>query len=110
MIQEIPLDSLTPDYEFNTVLAGSEFILRVRWNERDAAWFMDISTPQERTIATGLKLVIGALIGFRIVDDEKPDGVFQVADLSGNDQDAGFDDMGSRVRLYFIDTATLEAE
>lgn len=106
-IQELPLEASNPDYTFSTVLDGVEYALTVSWNSRDEAWYLDISDLQENNLVRGLKLLLGGAHGTRFSVPELPVGVFQVDDLSNEHEEAGFDDMGTRVRVFFIPSADL---
>jgi hypothetical protein len=90
--------------EFPTVLDGSEFIVRVRWNTRDAAWYLSLFDVADDPIFQGIKIVLGVALGRRVTDERMP-GVFLAADLNSPDgtdrRDAGFDDLGERVVVDF---------
>ncbi len=103
-VQELPLVGGQFDTEFDTVLAGATFTIRQRWNTRDAAWYLDLYDVNRDPIFQGIKVVIGTGLGRRVADPRMP-GVFVAADLetvtAGVSRDATFDDLGTRVRVYF---------
>jgi hypothetical protein len=84
-----------------TTLAGIVYILDVRWNGRDAAWYMDLLAEDEAPLKRGIKLVLGVPHGWRTLNPAFPAGVFIVSDATNEGRDAGFDDMGDRVLVYF---------
>lgn len=103
-VQELPLTGGLTFQEFDTVLDGTPFTIRQRWNTRDAAWFIDLLDVNGGEIFIGAKIVIGNAIGRRVTDPRLP-GLFLADDLGAGQnnprRDATFDDIGTRVRLYF---------
>ncbi len=99
-VQELPFTGGSAFQEFDTVLAGTVFTIRQRWNTRDAAWYLDLFDVNASPIFSGIKVVLGVALGRRVTDARMP-GVFLAEDLSGENRDATFDDIGTRVRVYF---------
>ena len=99
---QLPLVASVQSYRVSTLLAGTEYILDLHWNGRASAWYMDLMAADESPIRLGIKLVIGANHCSRL-SSGLIDGVFVVADLSGTNKEAGFDDLGTRVMVYFVD-------
>ena len=96
-----------PFYRFGTTIDGIAYLIDVRWNSRSGdtgAWFLDLLAEDETPIRVGMKLVLGTLIGGRSALASFPDGSFSAVDLTGQDVDALFDDMGVRVMIWFITT------
>ena len=104
MPETLPLQPSIPFYSVGTTLSGLPFVLNMRWNGRDSAWYMDILTVDETPIAHGLKLVLGAIVSRRVVSESMPPGVFTVNDLSGAGREATLDDMGTRVIVNYHDS------
>lgn len=102
MAQELPFDSISSNYSVGTVLDGDDFIFNVHWNARDAAWYMDILNPDEDVLYAGVKIVLGAFLGFRSIHEDMPDGVFYAIDTSQSNVDAGYDDLGARIKVLFL--------
>ncbi len=92
-----------PFFRTSVSINNVPYILDLRWNNVTAAWYLDVFDGDEDPIRTGLKLMLGTLIGGRVTDSRWPNGFFFIADLSGQDVDANFQALGDRVRLYFID-------
>lgn len=99
--QQLPLTAEFPNYRVATTLAGSVYLLDVRWNARDAAWYMDILADDETVLAAGIKIVLGSLLGGRYTSPRLPAGILMACDLAGTGVDAGVDDLGARVAVYF---------
>lgn len=79
-----------------------QYVLDVRWNAREAAWFLDILAEDETPIISGVKIVLGTTLGRRSADSAKPAGLLRAFDLSGRSEEAGFDDLGTRVVVYYF--------
>lgn len=105
--QVLPFEPSTPNYRVATTLGELVFIFDVRWNTRDAAWYLDIRSVDETLIAAGIKVVLGTLLGKRYTSPLLPDGILFAADLAGTGVDPGLDDLGDRVRVYFRPTEDL---
>jgi hypothetical protein len=97
----LPFVPGVPAYRVATSLEGVTYLLDVHWNERDGAWYFDIYQADETPIRYGIKVVLGALLGGRVVDEAMPPGYVIAADLSGEGRDAGYDDLGDRVLVYY---------
>jgi hypothetical protein len=105
MSEILPLIPSLAQYEFDTTLDGNPFTINIRWNMREEKWYMDLWYTDGTVIATGLALVVGAIIGLRIAHADFP-GLFLVRDTAAPKgsvgRDAGFDDMGQRVQVYLF--------
>ena len=102
MAQQLPLIPSVANYQFGTTLDGVAFIIEIRFNDREVAWYMNLLADDETPIRQGIKLVLGTLLGGRSASAAFPDGSFVLSDLSGAGLDATFDDMGDRVVLQYI--------
>lgn len=109
MPQLLPLIPSVPNYRVSTTLDGEQYILDVRWNGRDEAWYLDLLAEDETPIRRGMKVVLGVPLGARSVDLAFPDGFLLASDLSGAGREAGLDDLGARVRVYFYSREELLA-
>lgn len=107
MPQQLPLIPTVPNYRVVSTLGGTNVLLDVRWNARDAAWYLSISTEDDVLIVANQKLVLGALIGGRATSALFPRGYLIVSDLTGAGIDAGLDELGERIRVMFYGTADL---
>lgn len=107
MPYQLPLIPSNPNYRVGSQLGERQYLLDIRWNTRDEAWYLTVLSEEGDVIRSGLKLVLGALVGVRVRDPDFPDGVFVVSDLSNTGLDAGLDDMGARVAVHFYTRAEL---
>ncbi len=102
MPQELPLEPSTPSYRVSTTLGGVPYVLDVRWNARDDAWYLDIRDEEALAIRVGIRVVLGVMLGRRCVDPRFPAGFIFAADTSNRGEEAGLDDLGARVKVYFF--------
>ena len=100
--QVLPFVPAEPSYRVSTTLGATQFLLDVHWNDRAGAWYFDILASDETRLRSGIKVVLGALLGGRCVTPGFPDGVLVAVDTTGQGRDAGYDDLGSRVVVLFI--------
>ena len=108
MPQILPLTPSVPSYGFATVLGGVTVLIDVRWNGRDAAWYLDLYAEDETPIRHGIKVLLGSPMGRRSISPLFPRGALIVVDTSGAGRDAGFDDLGTRVVVAFFTIAELQ--
>lgn len=101
----IPLIPSVPHYRVATTLADVTYVIDVRWNTREAAWYMDVFQEDETPIRQGIKIVLGTALGNTTIDPEWPPGYFYATDTSGQGLDAGLDDMGERVILVWYEAS-----
>jgi hypothetical protein len=104
-VQQLPFESGAAFQQFATVINGTTYAISLRWNARDAAWYFDLADADESPIVSGIKVVQGALLGRRCTDARFPRGVIWAVDLSNQKLDATFDDLGTRVAVYFYPLA-----
>jgi len=103
----IPLVPSLPYYRFTTTLDAEQYVFDVRWNARDAAWYLDLYEIEGAAVAMGIKLVLGVGLGRKSTHHLFVDSILKLVDTSGARRDAGFDDMGTRVLLYFYSADVL---
>lgn len=100
----LPLDAVAPHYDVQVVLEGATYLFELRWNERSSAWFLSIHDGVGEVLTAGRRVVLGADLLGRSVDARLPPGTLVAVDSSGADQEAGRDDLGSRVQLVYIES------
>lgn len=104
MAFELPLTPSLAHYTFRATIDSSEYSFEFRWNGRDSAWYMSIYESDETPIISGVKVLIGVLLGRRGDHDLFKRGAFVVQDMANEDRDATFDDLGTRVVVrYYTD-------
>lgn len=104
---EIPLEPGEPNQRLTVAIGDQQYILRTHWNERAEAHYMDVLEVDTTPIVEGLKLVLGVVIGRGVVHPLFSGNGFMLYDSSGSTpaREAGIDDLGSRVIVFYIDSA-----
>lgn len=103
----LPFVPSVPSYRVSTVLDEVEYILDVRWNARDGAWYFDLYDADEDLIRAGIKVVLGTLLGRRCADLRFPGGAIIADDTSRDGREATLDDIGTRVVVMYFDADEL---
>ena len=99
MILELPLSS-GPAQIFTTQLGETKYSFDVKYNDRSGVWTLDLyEAATQALLAASLPLVIGQDLlepyNFGI-------GSLLCVDTTGQGLDAGPDDLGDRVRVYWF--------
>jgi hypothetical protein len=101
MIIRLPLSS-DPIQTFTIQLGSVRYIFKVQWLDRANYWIMDVISDTTATIlVAGIPIVLGCdmwqpfLLG---------NGSLMAWDESGSFTDAGPDDLGTRVNVYWFST------
>jgi len=101
MAVQLPFETGSGFYQFTSTLDGVDYLFDVRWNERDSAWYFDLLTVDGEMIGSGNKIVLGSSPGFRTADERWPNGPFVVTDTSESGLDATYEDIGTRVLVFW---------
>lgn len=106
MIMEIPVSS-DPAQVFTTQLGDVKYVLDIRFNDRSGVWTLDLYDDVSKAlIAASIPLVVGQDLlepyNFGI-------GSLLCIDGSGQGSDAGPDDLGDRVKLYWFSADEVSA-
>lgn len=119
MPAQIPFQPSIPFANFTVSLSGIQYVIDQAWNPRDqaldangvptsdGAWYFDVSDEQGNPIRVGIKIVLGAILAQKTVDPRWPFGVFIAQDTSGQGKEAGLDDIGTRVVVWFYTAAEI---
>lgn len=100
----IPTRTDLEDYEIEVELTAVSFLLRFTWNYREEFWFMTVSDADSNIVAAGIKIVISKPLLLEVPGTAKPDGNLIAIDTSGEDVEAGLNDLGERVLLMWDGT------
>jgi len=109
MIFEIPTDATAADFRISTQLDGSTYLLDLTWVSRADAWFLWLYLQTDTTpvpIVQGQRLSCGYPLLIGVTAAGRPPGELFALDLNGQG-DAGRDDLGGRVKLFYFDTDAL---
>lgn len=102
---EIPTRSDLKAYEFQIELDGAVYTLGFRYNERMDRWIMDISSAVGTELLNGVVLLTNIPLTDDYVIDGAPPGRFICEDRTGQNADAGRDDLGNNIRLLYEESA-----
>ena len=105
----LPFQPSVPFYRFGCTLGTLPYLFDVSWNARDGAWYFDLLDADQSPIYSGIKVVIGTGLGRVCVDPRFPSGAFEAIDLSNQNLDAGIDNLGARVVVYYYSASELAA-
>jgi hypothetical protein len=97
----LPTRTDTARYSFETELDGKTFTFEFEWNDRDLGWYMTILDASGVTLLAGRRVVIRAPLTGRYRDSRLPPGHLEAIDTSGADAEAGYGDLGDRVKLCY---------
>ena len=105
MIIQLPVTS-DPGQNFVTQLGTVKYQFYVRWNDRGNFWTMDVTDYNSQTkLISGMPLLLGCdLLSPYILGN----GALIAYDSSGSGADAGPDDLGTRVLLYWYSADTVK--
>jgi hypothetical protein len=98
----LPFIASISRYRFATTIENRVYLLDVRWNSRAESWYFDMLSEDETPLRRGMRLVLGAFLGVRSASDELPHGVLMAIDRTGEGREAGFDDLGDRVVVFYF--------
>lgn len=105
----VPLVPSIPNYRAGLTIESTQYLIDVRWNGRMEVWFLDLMTEAGEMIKAGIAIVLGAFLGRTAASADFPGGAFVAVDTSNEGQDAGIDDLGTRVLLYYYSEEELAA-
>jgi hypothetical protein len=103
MILEIPLRPDLAHYDFSYTLDEVTYLFEFRWNSREEAWYFDLRLEDETDVLNGVKVVLGYPMGIRSRNANRPPGQLVAFDTSGRNEEAGLEDLGSRVIILYYD-------
>lgn len=97
----LPIKQEGSHFAFSTQLDDLAFGFEFRWNDREEAWFMSVKDGEGESIVDGVKVVVNIPLLNFFTDPRLPIGVLMALDTAGNNQDAGFADLGRRVVVSY---------
>lgn len=98
MILELPLSSDAAQI-FTTQLGEAKYSFDVRYNDRSGVWTLDLYDASTVLIAASLPMVIGQDL---LEPYNLGIGSLLCVDTTGQGLDAGPDDLGDRVKVYWF--------
>lgn len=104
-----PNASADGNFYFVVELDGIEYQLYFKYNEREDAWYLDVSDTKGNAIRSGMKMVVNFPFMRTCMVSERPPGEFIALDTLTPPKDPGLADMDDRVVLVYEEEATLPA-
>lgn len=94
-----------PFYSQITDFDGIDYLLEFRYNQREDAWYFDISLADETKLYSGIKVEIGADLLGKFSDVRLPQGKLVAVESGNDDSTPGLLELGigSRVTLVYVD-------
>lgn len=102
---EIPIIADVPLFEIRTTLNGREYLLIFDWHDRESRWYLSIESIDREPLARGIKLLSNRPLLRKRVDPRLPPGALMAVDVLESGVPAGFNDLGTRVRLIYFEVA-----
>jgi hypothetical protein len=100
----------TPHYTFECELEGQTYSFEATWNDRDGCWYLQLGDSSQNPLTGFQRVVLGTFLFANYTGQPNlPPGQFQAIDTTGQDQDAGLADLGSRVQIWYWESGTLAA-
>lgn len=106
----LPFIPSDPHYQFETTLNDIPYHFDVRWNERDKAWYFDMYDKDGVEIILGVKIVLGTYLGRRSTHEFFATNALVATDITLENRDPTFDDLGTRVFVIHYTSTELMAE
>jgi hypothetical protein len=108
-MRDLPINGAVPWSSFQCQLDGTTYGLEFRWNERAAGWFMSIYDSSGNRLLANRRLVIGwgIIARFKKWNRALPPGDFIAVDSTNRGQEAGLSDLGTRVKVIYVEAADL---
>lgn len=98
----LPIDPQVPDQQFQVELDAVTYTFRFKWNSRGNGWFMDLLDAGENPLLYGRRVVLGWPLLIRFSNFAGfPQGTLEAVDTSGQDLEAGINDLGARVVVMY---------
>ena len=103
----LPLRADLTHYNFETELEGRTYGFELRYNERDAGWYLSLYTGDGEPLLSGRRVLLGAPLLARTRDLRLPPGELEAIDTAGEGQEAGLGELGARVQLLYTENSSL---
>lgn len=92
-------------YREQVDLEGVTYTLDFQYNSREGAWYFDLLDAEGTAIRPGVKVVVGVPLLRLVQGAARPAGEMLALDQSGEDEEAGLEDLGDRVLLTYAEAA-----
>lgn len=100
-IVEIPIPIDSPSFKIRTILDGTQYVLKLDWNDRFERWSLSIFDESEVPLLMGIPLHINSDVVGRFEIEGLPLGQFMLFDNSLKGDEATRDSLGNRTSLLY---------
>ena len=100
---EVPTTSIHERYKQQVELESENFIMRIRYNKRAQAWFVDLFDTDNNAIVFGRRAVIDWPIYQQFRHLATPNGFTKFVDTTNTKVEAGRNELGTRVVMLYTD-------
>lgn len=109
MADAINLAPGVPSSRQRVTLDGVEYVLDLRWSQREERWYLDVRDTAGTLLVGAIKLVVlqPLLAPVRVVEGLPP-GELMVVDARPGAPDPGLDELGDVAQLVYQSAAELE--
>jgi len=105
----IPTRTDLANYSMQVDLEGVTYRFDFRFSEREGFWYFDLLDVAGSMIRAGVKVVTGMSLTRLLRDTRRPPGELAVMDTTDQDREAGFEDLGEEILLFYADQADVLA-
>lgn len=98
---EIPTNSESEHYDFEIDLDGIVYTLEFLYNKRRDLWIMRILDLEQNVSLGDTPLLTNIPLIDQYVDENLPAGRFILLDETGQNRDAGRNDLGASIKLFY---------
>lgn len=97
-----------PFYSMTVPLDGVDYLLEFSWNQREDAWYFDISLTDGTMLVRGTKIVCQADLLGRFADSRLPPGMLMAWPNTASKKAPGLRELGEgkRVTLLYFEAST----
>lgn len=105
-VRTINLSPGVPNTRQRVVLDGREYVLALRWSQREARFYLDLADATGAPLISAMKLLPGWPLLYRHRGiDGVPPGELMVLDPRPTPAPPGLDELGDVMQLAYIDAA-----
>lgn len=99
----------SPVYDYTIPLGERTYRVVLTYRGRQDRWYLDLYTVAQEPIVLGTMLAVDVFLLEDLRLPELPEGKLALFDTSGAGLECGWDDLGARCELVYLDPADLPA-
>ncbi len=98
----VPTDFGIPHFDLRVDLSGVEYLIALKYNQREGFWYLDLATEDGEVLIASSKVVVGSPLIYALSDERRPPGDLIALDTEDADGDpVTVADLGGRVLLVY---------